>query len=369
MNRRAIHLPMLLVVVTALVAGLWAALARIGWAASAPSPAHVALHGPIMAAGVLGTLIALERAVALAGVSERRWHPAYIAPLLSAVGTVGILVAGATVPAQVLLVAGSGGLLVVSLAMLRTHPTLHVLAMATGAAFLVLANGAWVIGWPIPLAVHWWMAFLVLTIVGERLELARIRVLSPTGTALFAVVASGYVLAELLLAWAPEPGVRLVGGATIALAAWLWRYDIAWLTIRRPGLPSFVAICLLAGYVWLAVAGAIAAATGPVAAGPLYDALVHAVLLGFGFSMVFGHAPIIFPAIIGLPIRFHRALYLPLALLHTSVAARIVGDLANDPAMRTQAGAMNVLAIALYAAMLVAGSVADRLRARRAATR
>lgn len=213
------------------------------------------------------------------------------------------------------------------------------------------------------------MAFLVLTIVGERLELARIRVLSPIGAALFAVVAGAYVAAELLTAWAPEPGVRFVGVAMIALATWLLRYDIAWLTIRRPGLPSFVAVCLLAGYAWLAIGGAIAISAGPVGAGPPYDALVHAVLLGFVFSMIFGHAPIIFPAIIGLPIRFSAAAYLPLALLHLSVAARIVGDLADDAAMRTQAGAMNVLAIVLYAAMLGAGMVADRLRLRRAAAR
>jgi hypothetical protein len=189
-----------------------------------------------------------------------------------------------------------------------------------------------------------------------------VRLLSAPAVLLFALTAGGYVAALLLAGLAPEPGVRLVGVGMIALAAWLLRHDIAWMTIRRPGLPSFVAVCLLAGYVWLMVGGIIAILAGPVGAGPTYDALLHAVLIGFGFSMIFGHAPIIFPAIIGLPIRFHPIAYLPLALLHESVAARIVGDLGADSSLRMQAGLMNVIAIALYGATLLAVIILDRVR-------
>ncbi len=49
----------------ALLAGLWAGLVRIGWPRPrlyAPLPAA---HGPLMVCGFLGTLICLERAVAL----------------------------------------------------------------------------------------------------------------------------------------------------------------------------------------------------------------------------------------------------------------------------------------------------------------
>ena len=76
---------------------------------------------------------------------------------------------------QVLLLACAAGLLAVNVGMLRMRPTLDVLVMAIGAAFLVLANAAWLTGRPVPLVSHWWMAFLVLTIVGERIELARFR--------------------------------------------------------------------------------------------------------------------------------------------------------------------------------------------------
>lgn len=365
MRRRAIHLPLLLVVVGALMVGLWAALVRIGWSLPTATPTQAGLHGPIMAAGVFGTLIALERAVALAAPSARRLHPAYLPPLVSAIGTLALVVSGATPAAQGLLALGAAGLLAVNLVMLRAQPTLHVLVMAAGAAFLAAANAAWLLGWPIPLAAQWWMAFIVLTIVGERLELARMRLLGPADLFLFGIAVGGYVAAELFLVAAPDAGVRLVGVAMLAIAAWLLRFDIAWITIRRPGLPSFVAVCLLAGYGWLVVAGAIAISAGGVTAGPTYDALLHAVLVGFGFSMVFGHAPIIFPAIVGVTIRFHPVAYFPLALLHASVAARIVADLAGDPEMRMRAGLMNVIAIALYAVLLVAVVGGDRLRRRR----
>jgi len=361
MGRPAIHLPLVAVVGLSLVAGLWAALLRIGWSIPAPNATLTGLHGQIMGAGVMGTLLTLERAVALATVSGRRLHPAYLAPALGAAGTIGIVLAGPVVPAQGLLVAGAAGLLLINLVMLRSHPELHVLVMTVGAAFALLGNAAWLAGWPILVAVHWWMAFLVLTIVGERLELSRIRVLERSAVALFALAAGGYVAAELVVAVAPEPGVRLVGAAMLALAGWLLRYDIAWLTIRRPGLPSFVAVCLLAGYGWLAVGGLAAIVGGAATYGPAYDITLHAVLLGFVFSMIFGHAPIIFPAILGLPIRYHPALYLPLAILHASVAARVVGGLAPDPDMTMRAGLLNVVAIALYAVVIVAVNLASRV--------
>ena len=184
--------------------------------------------------------------------------------------------------------------------------------------------------------------------------------------AAFAVIVGGYVGAELLIAFDADLGIRLSGLAMLALAAWLLRYDIAWLTIHRPGLPRFVAICLLAGYGWLIVGGALALANGMLWAGPTYDALLHAILVGFVFSMIFGHAPIIFPAILGLRIGFHPVAYLPLALLQVSVVMRVVGDLAPDAQLRMTGGLLGAIAIALYAAAVVVMVVAARQDRRRA---
>ncbi len=73
---------------------------------------------------------------------------------------------------------------------------------------------------------------------------------------------------------------------------------------------------------------------GNPAAGPLYDAVLHAVFVGFVFSMIFGHAPIIFPSVLGRPIPYRSFFYVHAALLHAALAARLVGDLLLLPSLR-----------------------------------
>jgi hypothetical protein len=53
-----------------------------------------------------------------------------------------------------------------------------------------------------------------------------------------------------------------------------------------------MAVCLIAGYAWLAVTGGIWLIAGASVDGPGYGAAVHAVLLGFVMSMVMAHAPV-----------------------------------------------------------------------------
>jgi hypothetical protein len=143
------------------------------------------------------------------------------------------------------------------------------------------------------------------------------------------------------------------------------RYDIARRTIHRPGLPRFSAACILSGSAWLVVGGAIAALAGPLFAGPLYDAMLHAVFVGFVFAMIFGHAPIVIPAVIGVPVAFLRAAYLPLAVLHLSLALRLAGDLTGLGDVRRWGGLLNGAAILLFAAGTLLA--ARRARARAAA--
>ena len=348
-SRASADLAILVVVVGAMVVGLLAGLARIGYAMPALVTERAGLHGPILAAGVLGTLIALERAVAISALSGHRLTAAHLAPFASGLGTLLLLTTGATAPAQLLLALGAAGLLGNILEMVRRQPTLDVGVIAIGVAFLLIADAAWLGGRPIPLLVPWWMAFLVLTIVGERLELAKMRRLGQGAVVAFGLIVAGYIGAEAFIAFDANPGTRLTGLAMLGLAAWLLRYDIAWLTVRRPGLPRFVAICLLSGYVWLVVGGLLALVNGMLWAGPTYDAMLHAILVGFVFSMIFGHAPIIFPAILGLRIGFQPLAYVPLGLLQVSVAIRVFGDLAPDAQLRQLGGLLGVVAIALYA--------------------
>lgn len=350
MTDKPLRLPVIACVAVGLLAGLWAALARLGWALPVSSGGLPGLHGPLMIGGVFGTLIALERAVALAGVTGQRWG--YLAPLCSGLGAV-ILVLGGVALAKVLITVGSFGLLAIFIFILYRHAASYTVVMACGSLALIGGNLLWWAGQPIYLAVHWWIAFLVLTIVGERLELSRVTRLTPTATRLFLIVAGLYGAGVVLTLFNLDMGIRLAGIGEIGLATWLLRYDIARHTIKRNGLPQFIAACLLAGYLWLGISGLIALTSGAVYGGFLYDALLHAVLLGFVFSMIFGHAPIIIPALTGRAIHWHRFTYGYLALLHGSLILREAGDLLAWMPGRMWGGILNVVAVLVFLAFTV----------------
>ncbi|MBE0688741.1 MAG: hypothetical protein IH587_01305, partial [Anaerolineae bacterium] len=113
----------------------------------------------------------------------------------------------------------------------------------------------------------------------------------------------------------------------------------------------YIAACLLSGYVWLGIGGLLAIWKGAVYAGPDYAAILHAFLLGFVFSMIFGHAPIILPALTGLRLNFSRVFYAHLVLLHLTLAYRIYGNLALDFTARRWGGLLNVIAVLLFLAV------------------
>jgi hypothetical protein len=152
----------------------------------------------------------------------------------------------------------------------------------------------------------------------------------------------------------------------LALAAWLGKQDIARRTVRGQGLTRFIAVCLLSGYAWLAFGSAvILAARGLVPGGPSYDAALHAIALGFVFSMVFGHAPIIFPAVLRVAVPYHPMFYGPLALLHASLALRLVGDAIGEVGWVRAGGLLNALALAAFIAVTMIAVVRGRLAAQR----
>lgn len=62
-------------------------------------------------------------------------------------------------------------------------------------------------------------------------------------------------------------------------------------------------------------------------AGSIYDALLHTIFLGFVFSMIFGHAPVIVPAVLGTQVPYTALFYTHLTLLHLSLVMRVMGDL------------------------------------------
>jgi hypothetical protein len=87
------------------------------------------------------------------------------------------------------------------------------------------------------------------------------------------------------------------------------------------------------------------------------------VFLGFVISMVFGHAPVILPGVLRVPLPYHPAFYGHLALLHLGLAIRIVGgDLLSIPGAWRLGGTLSVLAMLLFIAVSVASVVGGSLR-------
>ncbi len=338
-----------------LTAALYGGLQRLGWVLPRVPAGTASVHGPLMIAGFFGALIGVERAVALvAGSRDRRARLAFGVPLLCAAGALLLVLDPGSGAGRLALTAGSLGLVSVYAVVIWRQPTLFTATMGLGAYALLIGNALWAGGRPVYSIVHWWIAFLVLTIVGERLELARLVRPTPGRTQTFLAAAGLYIAGVALTYLNLDAGTRLAGAGMVALAVWLARFDIARRTVRQRGLTRFIAICLLAGYAWLGVGGLLALVAGAHGAAFTYDAILHSILLGFVFSMIFGHAPIIIPAVARLSVPYHPRFYAHLALLHASLVLRIGGDLANSAGARRWGGLWNEVALLVFIVSLAA---------------
>jgi hypothetical protein len=360
------RLPLLLLGFIALFVGTGAGLARFAWPMPDVAAGAAAWHGPLMICGFFGVVISLERAVALG----RGW--AYAAPLFAGLGTAALLHGGmAWAPLGYL--AGSIVLLVATLAVLRRQREGFVVVLAAAAACWTVGTALWAGGAAVHEVVAWWLAFLVLTIAGERLELSRFMPPSPLALRTFTgiVAVLGFALLPSLAPGHPAAawGLHVFGAALLALAGWLLRHDIARRTVRQRALTRYIAVCLLSGYGWLALGAAIVALSGLQPGTASYDAALHALLLGFVFSMVFGHAPIIFPAVLRVTLPYHPVFYAPLALLQASLALRLAGD-AVGALVVTRLGALGsalallAFVVVMATAVVTSSSARPRRRAR-----
>lgn len=333
----------------ALVSGIWSGLARMGWALPLPDPRWIVLHGPLMVVGFLGGLIGLERAVAL-----QRWW-AYAIPVSAAASAFlpwfGAPV-GISAPLAVLAALLLGA---VFITLYRQYPSEHFIIMGLSALTWAIGSSVWFAGAPMFVVVPWWVSYLVLMIAGERLELSRLRQL-PLFVRLAFDACVALILAGLVWSLFDLPAsVRTCGAGFLLLALWLIRYDLVWQSARQPGLPRFMALSLIAGYLWLGAGGALWIIFAPYfSAGPRYDSMLHAIFLGFVFSMIFAHAPIILPTITGLALPFRPVFYLHAVVLHLSLFLRILGDAFLVLSFQRWGGLLNAGAILLFLANNVA---------------
>ena len=342
----------------AMLAGLTGALVLLGVSMPPATTSLAASHGVLMALGFLGTVIALERAVAL----DRTWG--YLSPGASAAGVV-LALAGQPVAAAGAFAVAGLGLLAVYAALAMIERSLQLAVQVSGGGAWLVASVVLLVGMPVTLATPWMAAFLVLTVAGERLDLARLGGLPARSRRLFIVIWGWFMIGISVVVLSPDLGVRLAGTGLLALTVWFARNDIARRTVRIAGVTRYIALCLLTGYVWLAVAGVVWVGGGMESTMIWMDLRLHALFLGFVISMVFGHAPVIVPALLRVPLPYKPWFYVHLALLHAGLVVRLTGDLLSISDIRIVGGVMNVSAILLFVVTSVTASASEARRRRR----
>jgi len=349
--------------VVALIAGLWEGLVYLGFHLPAGHTSLQQGHGPLMVLGFLGTLISLERAVALGAA----W--AYAGPAGAALGGLAVTFGVGDGVGKVLITFGGVVLVGVFVAVHRIQASLHNVVLASGAVCWVVAGSVWIAGWDVPRFIPWLVGFLVLTIAGERLELSRMVGASKAARRAFAGAATVFTAGLITSLFAESAGVRVAGVGLLALAVWLALNDVARRTIHSGGLTKFMAAALLTGYGWLCVGGGLWLVIGRMADGRGYDAMLHAVFLGFVISMIFAHAPVIVPSVLGRPLPFNPSFYAPLVLLHVSLALRLIGgDAVGNRILWQWGGSLNEVALLLFVGLAARAVVHGRVDPQRAPT-
>jgi hypothetical protein len=305
-----------------------------------------------MMCGFLGTVVSIERAVA----AKRRF--AWATPLACGLAALALL-RGADAVAGWLLAAAGAVFMAVNILLLHRQRASHTGLLLVSAAAWFVGNVLFALGANAVAVLPWWFAFLVMTIAAERLEMTRLMRRRPGAQPALLAILAVLVLGAAGSSLSAAVGGVLFGLSLVALALWLFAFDIARRTVRAEGLSRYMAVCLLGGYAWLAVGGVAWAAT---ALGmPARDIALHALGLGFVASMIMGHAPVILPG--GDPHQgaVRAAFYVPLAALHLSLALRLAAG-SFDFGWRLHGAVGNALALALFALTMAGAAIAWRRR-------
>lgn len=347
-----LRIPFMMLAILNLLAGLWAGLLRMGW--ELPLTPVAAHHGAIMVGGFLTTLIILEKVVPL------KRNLLLAIPMVSALSLL-IVLPGSYHPGLVFLMAGSAGLFAVLGYYLYLYPRdLSAGLMLMGAGCLLIGNVMLIQKQLYMMAFPWWMGFLLLTITAERLELSKFLPVS-SDNKLWLLGFLGLFLAGLLMPF-HGPGKYLSGTALAAVAVWMLKFDVIRVGLRKEGLTRFSSLALALANGWLILEGLLLMLLPELAYS--YDMLVHVFFIGFVFSMIFAHGPVILPGVLGIVFRpYHAILYVWLFLLDGSLLLRVAADATGQPEWRKIAGILAVAGILLYFMTLVVLVVRNELNA------
>lgn len=333
-------LPLILL---SLVTGVFGGWVRLGYPA-VPLVEGAAYHGLIVTGGFLGALISLERAM----VMKRKFW--YFAPILSGSSATAFLL-GYTGSGMILLILGSAGLSLIMHMQSLKYPQLHTIMLYAGAVSWFIGN---VLVWQsglITTGTPWWIGFLLATIVGERLELSQF--LPATSWSLIILKLSLVLfLGGLILPFHPWGSV-LMGISSLAISVWLLLFDMAKIASRKGGQFRYIGMGLQVGYAWLGLHGLVLIG---MSSHPLYyDLMLHTFFLGFVFSMVWAHAPIIFPIIFGIKeTPYHPILWITWLGFQLSLSGRVVASMLGEFELRKLSGLINGYFILVQFALMAA---------------
>lgn len=330
------RLPIIFFAMLCLLAGLWSGLNRIGWNLFLlPITAH---HGAIMVGGFLGTLIILEKIIPL------KKNILYLIPILNAVSVIFFFTNQPKI-AICILVSSSTALSFVFLYYFRSQRTMTYMLMLLGAICWLIGNILLLTKFFYPLAFPWWAAFALFIIAAERLELMRFLPVSKLSKSIFIFILLSFIMGVLFSFHGM--GNIICGLSLIAASLWLMRNDLIGINLKKSDMPKYIAITVLTGYVALLLTGIFLLALSDRWLN--YDAVVHSFFIGFVFSMIFAHGPIILPGIMGISVTsFSKILYVWLTLLQLSWGIRIFSDVLMELEIRKISGLLSALAILGY---------------------
>lgn len=329
-------------VLIALVTGMVGGWIRIGYTEIAIS-GSAANHGILMVGGFLGTLISLERAMVM---RHKVW---LVVPLISGLSIPVLLLLGWPTFGMAMMLSASLGLMGIMYLQSLRHPALYQYVMSVGALSWMLGNFSLLYTGFVPGAVPWWIGFVLFTIVGERLELSKF-----LPTPVIAKKALVWLLAAFFIGlWLPfhDYGNWLMGAAIIFMSFWLLHFDIAKVAAQKSKQFKYIGIGLRVGYFWLTLHGIIL--TFMTAHSFHYDLYIHTFFLGFTFSMIWAHAPIILPMILNIKINlYHPILWIGWSIFQLSLLGRILSSVFGIYEWRTLFGVINGYSILAQFALM-----------------
>ncbi|MGB9853011.1 MAG: hypothetical protein ACPLPX_09150 [Candidatus Kapaibacteriota bacterium] len=164
-----------------------------------------------------------------------------------------------------------------------------------------------------------YLYFLIFYILSERFELAKIVGASKKSFRHFLANEIIVVILVVFSLFDTTLALRFAGFVTFLLTLWFVQNDLARKTVKSREPAKYSAIAMLSGYLWLAIGNLLFI----ISPSTFWSEAVHSITLGFVFSMVFAHAPIIFPNVGRFKFFFSKWLYIPLIILHLSVILRV----------------------------------------------